>query len=123
MNENEPWPRSGALRPAFCGGVTPPGISGPRSTKCRPFSGISCTVRLGHHLADRHRRGLDERRRAGDRDVLGERADAQLQVERDGLRRAELELALLILESVDVRRDLVMPGRERRRDVLRRPRR
>ena len=44
-NENEPWPRSGALRPAFCGGVTPPGISGPRSTKCRPFSGISCTVR------------------------------------------------------------------------------
>ena len=45
MNENAPWPRRGALRPAFCGGVTPPGISGPRSTKWRPFSGISCTVR------------------------------------------------------------------------------
>ncbi len=44
MNENEPWPRSGALRPAFCGDVEPPGISGPRSTKWRPFSGISCTV-------------------------------------------------------------------------------
>src|SRR5689334_16635252 len=44
MNENEPWPRSGAERPAFCGDVLPPGISGPRSTKCRPFSGISCTV-------------------------------------------------------------------------------
>ena len=41
MNENAPWPRSGALRPAFCGDVLPPGISGPRSTKCRPFSGIS----------------------------------------------------------------------------------
>src|SRR5947209_15497048 len=45
MNEKEPWPRSGALRPAFCGAVEPPGISGPRSTKWRPFSGISCTVR------------------------------------------------------------------------------
>src|SRR3954466_320760 len=44
MKENAPWPRSGALRPAFCGEVEPPGISGPRSTKCRPFSGISCTV-------------------------------------------------------------------------------
>jgi hypothetical protein len=44
-NENDPCPRSGALRPAFWGGVTPPGINGPRSTKCRPFSGISCTVR------------------------------------------------------------------------------
>ena len=46
----------------------------------------------------------------------------ELQVERDGLRRAEVELALLILKPVDVRGDLVMPGRERRRDVLR-PRR
>ena len=45
MNEKEPCPRSGALSPAFCGAVTPPGISGPRSTKCRPFSGISWTVR------------------------------------------------------------------------------
>ncbi len=45
MNENEPCPRSGALSPAFCGDVDPPGISGPRSTKCRPFNGISCTVR------------------------------------------------------------------------------
>src|SRR4029079_9282658 len=44
MNENAPWPRSGALRPAFCGDVLPPGISGPRSTKCRPFNGISWTV-------------------------------------------------------------------------------
>jgi hypothetical protein len=41
MNENAPWPRSGALRPAFCGDVDPPGISGPRSTKWRPFNGIS----------------------------------------------------------------------------------
>ena len=41
MNENAPCPRSGALNPAFCGDVDPPGISGPRSTKCRPFSGIS----------------------------------------------------------------------------------
>src|SRR5213076_1286415 len=45
MNENDPWPRSGAERPAFCGDVLPPGISGPRSTKCRPFRGISWTVR------------------------------------------------------------------------------
>src|SRR5512144_2273952 len=45
MNEKEPWPRSGALNPAFCGAVDPPGISGPRSTKWRPFRGISCTVR------------------------------------------------------------------------------
>src|SRR3954467_13606394 len=44
MNENAPWPRSGALSPAFCGDVEPPGISGPRSTKCRPFNGISWTV-------------------------------------------------------------------------------
>ena len=44
MNEKEPWPRSGALSPAFCGEVDPPGISGPRSTKCRPLSGISWTV-------------------------------------------------------------------------------
>ena len=28
----------------LCGEVLPPGISGPRSTKCRPFNGISCTV-------------------------------------------------------------------------------
>ena len=41
MNENAPCPRSGALKPAFCGDVLPPGMSGPRSTKCRPFSGIS----------------------------------------------------------------------------------
>src|SRR5439155_452785 len=26
MNENAPWPRSGALSPAFCGDVDPPGI-------------------------------------------------------------------------------------------------
>src|SRR3982074_2939263 len=45
MNEKEPWPRRGALRPAFDGAVTPPGMSGPRSTKCRPFNGISWTVR------------------------------------------------------------------------------
>src|SRR5262249_13732164 len=44
MNENDPWPRSGALRPAFGRDVVPHGISGPRSTKCRPFSGISWTV-------------------------------------------------------------------------------
>src|SRR6185436_12577017 len=36
-NENAPCPRSGALSPAFCGGVTPPGISGPRSMKWRPL--------------------------------------------------------------------------------------
>src|SRR5579859_8056952 len=44
MNEKDPCPRSGALSPAFCGDVLPPGIKGPRSTKCRPLSGISCTV-------------------------------------------------------------------------------
>src|SRR5215471_21319595 len=46
MNEKAPWPRSGCpARPAVDGAVTPPGISGPRSTKWRPFSGISWTVR------------------------------------------------------------------------------
>ena len=45
LNANDPWPRSGAVRKPFCGGVTEPGISNPRSTKWRPFSGISCTVR------------------------------------------------------------------------------
>src|SRR5260370_40281934 len=45
INEKAPWPRSGALSPAFWGAVEPPGISGPRSTKWRPFTGISCTVR------------------------------------------------------------------------------
>src|SRR5690349_18405033 len=41
MNENAPCPRSGwPASPAVCGAVTPPGISGPRSTKWRPFSGI-----------------------------------------------------------------------------------
>src|SRR5579875_2701782 len=45
LKENEPWPRSGAVRKPFCGGVTEPGISRARSTKCRPFKGISCTVR------------------------------------------------------------------------------
>ncbi len=45
LNANDPWPRSGAVRNPFCGGVTDPGISSPRSTKCRPFSGISWTVR------------------------------------------------------------------------------
>jgi hypothetical protein len=44
MKENAPCPRSGELNPAFCGEVLPPGISGPRSTKWRPFSGISWTV-------------------------------------------------------------------------------
>src|SRR5258708_35798896 len=39
MNENEPCPRSGALNPAFCGAVTPPGITGPRPPKGRPFAG------------------------------------------------------------------------------------
>ena len=45
LNANDPWPRSGAVRNPFCGGVTEPGINSPRSTKWRPLSGISCTVR------------------------------------------------------------------------------
>src|SRR4029453_14595157 len=40
---NEPWPRSGAVRNPFWGGVTEPGMSRPRSTKCRPLGGISWT--------------------------------------------------------------------------------
>jgi len=45
LNANDPWPRSGAVRKPLCGGVTDPGMSRPRSTKWRPFSGISWTVR------------------------------------------------------------------------------
>ncbi len=45
LNAKEPCPRSGAVRNPFCGGVTEPGMSRPRSTKCRPLSGTSCTVR------------------------------------------------------------------------------
>ena len=63
------------------------------------------------------RGGVDERRRAGDGHVLGKGADTELQIERDGLRRTEIELPLLVLEPVDVGRDLVVPRRERRRDV------
>jgi hypothetical protein len=73
---------------------------------------------LRHHLADRDRRGLDERRRAADRDVFGERADTQPEIEGDGLRDAELDLARLILKALDVRNDLLLAGRERGGDVL-----
>ena len=46
LKANEPWPRSGAVRKPVAGcGATEPGISSPRSTKWRPLSGISCTVR------------------------------------------------------------------------------
>ena len=51
LKANEPWPRSGAVRKPVAGcGATEPGISRPRSTKWRPFSGISCTVSLVDHL-------------------------------------------------------------------------
>ncbi len=45
LKAKEPCPRSGAVRNPACGGATEPGISRPRSTKWRPLSGISCTVR------------------------------------------------------------------------------
>ena len=45
LKANEPWPLRGAVRNPDCGGVTEPGMSRPRSTKWRPLSGISCTVR------------------------------------------------------------------------------
>ena len=45
LKAKEPWPRRGAVRKPFCWGATDPGISSPRSTKWRPLSGISCTVR------------------------------------------------------------------------------
>ncbi len=45
LNANDPCPRSGAVRNPACGGVTDPGMSSPRSTKCRPLSGMSWTVR------------------------------------------------------------------------------
>src|SRR5262252_3652984 len=45
LNAKDPWPRSGALRKPFWGGVPEPGIIRPKSTKWRPFKGISWTVR------------------------------------------------------------------------------
>ncbi len=46
LKANEPWPRRGAVRKPVAGcGATEPGMSSPRSTKWRPLSGISCTVR------------------------------------------------------------------------------
>src|ERR1022692_782097 len=44
LNENEPWPRRGAVSEPLAGGVTVPGVSRERSTKWRPLRGISCTV-------------------------------------------------------------------------------
>ncbi len=41
LNAKEPCPRRGAERNPFCGGATEPGMSRPRSTKCRPLRGIS----------------------------------------------------------------------------------
>src|SRR5260370_38455262 len=38
----EPWPRIGAERKPFAGGVTVPGVSRLRYVKWRPVSGISC---------------------------------------------------------------------------------
>ena len=73
---------------------------------------------LGHHLADRDRRGLDERRRAGDRDVFGERADAELRLDDRSLRDAEIRMSPSDPEAVDVRDDGVAAGRQRRGDVL-----
>lgn len=40
----DPWPRRGAVKNPFAGGVTVPGVNRLRSTKCRPLSGISCVV-------------------------------------------------------------------------------
>src|SRR2546429_6085729 len=38
LKANDPWPRRGAVKNPFCGGVTVPGVSRLRSTKWRPRS-------------------------------------------------------------------------------------
>jgi hypothetical protein len=61
---------------------------------------------------------VDERRRAGDRDVLGERSNTELEVDDDRLRDAEVDFTRLVLKALDVRDDLVVTRRQRRRHVL-----
>ena len=73
---------------------------------------------LRHHLTDRHRRRVDERGRAGHRDVLGERPQPETQVDDGRLRDAELDLPRLIQKSFEVRGDDVAARRQGRGDVL-----
>ena len=84
LNANEPWPRSGADRKPFCGGVTEPGASRPRSTKCRPFSGMSWTVRwLITWLTETVAVSISGHRR-GDADPFGQTGHAERHVELHG---------------------------------------
>ena len=78
MNENEPWPRSGALRPPFCGGVT---AAGHQRTEVDEVPAVQRNLL---HGAFGHRPGRPTTVAvsmsgdgAGDGDVLGERADAR----------------------------------------------
>ena len=73
---------------------------------------------LGHDLADRDGRRLDERRRAGHGDVFRDCANTQLQIEGDGLGGPDRDLALLVRKPFEMRGDLVGAGRERGRHEL-----
>ena len=73
---------------------------------------------LRHHLAYRDRPGLDDRGRADDGDILGERRDAEPQVDDDRLRDAEIDLPLLILEALQMCDHLVVTRPQRGGDVL-----
>jgi len=67
---------------------------------------------LGHDLTDGDRRCFDERRDADDREIFGDRADAELHVQRDGLGDAQLNVSCQILKSIEVRHDGVDGGSE-----------
>ena len=55
----------------------------------RPGAGSDSSVCLIEHAAGRRGRRVDQRRLAGDRDVLLDRADFEHHVERDELLRAD----------------------------------
>ncbi len=73
---------------------------------------------LLHHLADGHRRGFDQRRRAGDGHVLRNRRHAQLHVDDGDLRDLQLDIGGRIPEAFEMRHDRVAARREGRGHVL-----
>ncbi len=73
---------------------------------------------LCHRLAYGDGRCVDERRCAGDGHVLRQRADRHPQIERHRLGRPQIDVADLILETVQVRDHVIPAGRERGRDEL-----
>jgi len=93
LKANEPWPRSGAVRKPVAGcGATEPGHQRPEIDEMAAVQRDLLHRLLVDHRPERGGDGLDRRRLADHRHLLGAASDRQLDVLHRGLRHLDAEV-------------------------------